>query len=109
MSPPQPRPRAKGGDRLEISFEVQGVAMSLAGLGDAVPALRLAGAVHAEWKRLGVDLHIRFWDVLLNEYLGRARRGLAAAEADRAWDVGTKMSFDAAIDDALRLSTTGAP
>ena len=98
----------KGGDRLEISFEVQGVAMSLAGLGDAARALRLAGAVHAEWKRLGIDLHIRFWDVLLDDYLGRARRGLAAADAERAWDVGVNTSFDAAIGDALSLSTTGA-
>jgi hypothetical protein len=82
--------------------------MSLAGLGDAARALRLVGAVHAEWKRLGIDLHIRFWDVLLNEYLGLARRGLAAAEAERAWDVGVNTSFDAAIGDALNLSTTGA-
>jgi tetratricopeptide (TPR) repeat protein len=97
----------KGGDRLEISFEVQGVAMSLSGLGDAARALRLAGAAHVEWKRLGIDLHIRFWDELLNEYLGRARRRLDGAEAERAWDVGMRMSFDAAIDDALGLATDG--
>jgi predicted ATPase len=95
----------KGGDRLEISFEVQGVAMSLAGLGDAARALRLAGAVHAEWKRLGIDLHIRFWDELLNKYLGLARRDLDAAAAERAWDTGMSMSFDAAIEDALSPAT----
>src|SRR4029450_6297710 len=39
------------GDQIETSFEVQGVAMSLAGLGEAEQALMLASAAKAEWDR----------------------------------------------------------
>jgi predicted ATPase len=88
------------GDRLEMSFEVQGVAMSLAGLGQSHPALRLAGACHAEWRRLGVDMHMRFWDELLDRYLGSARRALGDEAAHRAWEEGTAIPFD----DAMRMA-----
>ncbi|MGK2962550.1 MAG: protein kinase domain-containing protein, partial [Gemmatimonadaceae bacterium] len=57
------------GDRLETSFEVQGVGMSLAGLGDNRNALRLVGAAKSEWKRIGVDLQIKFWNALLDRYV----------------------------------------
>ena len=68
------------GDRLEIGFEVQGVAMSLAGLGQPDLALRLGGAVEAEHERIGSD-HAR-------PLLGRAadeapRRGTRDARPGR--------------------------
>ena len=89
------------GDRIEIGFEVQGVAMSLAGLGHARRGLLLAGAVEAEWRRLGATVRIRFWDALLDKYLEQARRALgepAAAEARRR---GEAMAFDDAVIQAL--------
>jgi non-specific serine/threonine protein kinase len=89
------------GDRLETSFEVQGIAMSRAGLGDAELGLRLAASAKAEWERIGVDLHIRFWDELLERYLGQARRALGAEAADRAWREGKRLAFDEAIAIAL--------
>ncbi len=89
------------GDRLETAFELQGVAMSLAGRGDPERALRLAAAAKAEWERLGVDIHIRFWDALLERYLGQARRALGAEAADRAWRDGQRLAFDEAIAIAL--------
>jgi predicted ATPase len=92
------------GDRLETSFEVQGVAMSLAGRGEAERALRLAAAAKAEWERIGVDLHIRFWDALLERYLGQARRDLGAETADRAWREGQRLAFD----DAIAIALAGA-
>jgi tetratricopeptide (TPR) repeat protein len=112
------------GDKVEISFEVQGVAMSLAGLGLAsitiprVPvssrprvsgpaahvAIQLAGAVKAEWDRLGVDIHVRFWDALLDRYLGAARRALGTEDFEREWNIGRELSFDDAVKLALETS-----
>jgi len=89
------------GDRLETSFEIQGVAMSLAGLGQSERALQLAAAVTAEWKRLGINPHMRFWDELLDRYLGKARELLplsAVAVADKA---GRFLAFEQAIEMAL--------
>jgi non-specific serine/threonine protein kinase len=94
------------GDQLETSFEVQGVAMSLAGLGRSEPALRLAAAAVAEWKRIGTDLHIRFWDALLDRYIGGARHALGDDAADRAWCEGLQLPFEQAVEEAL---SAGAP
>ncbi|MGH7724802.1 MAG: protein kinase domain-containing protein [Candidatus Eiseniibacteriota bacterium] len=84
-------------DRIEIGFEVEGVAMSLAGLGDRESAVRLSAAVRAEWRRLGVDLRIRFWDGLLERYIEPARRALPAETAERCRREGEAMSFEEAI------------
>ncbi len=89
------------GDRLEMSFEVQGVAMSLAGLGHADAALRLAASAKAEWERMGVDLHLRFWDALIDRYLAAARRALGDEAAERSRERGRAMSFDEAMATAL--------
>ena len=93
------------GDRLEMSFEVQGVAMSLAGLGDSEKALALAASAKAEWERIGVDLHIRFWDALLDRYLGAARRALGADASERAWQEGRLLPFETAVERALDIRT----
>ncbi len=85
------------GDHLEIGFEIQGVAMSLAGRGANAEALRLAEAVEAEFVRLGVDLRVRFWNALLDRHLGSLRR-----DKTRVDDV---MTFDAAVQLALQSST----
>ena len=94
------------GDLMESTFEVQGIAMSLAGLGVAARALRLGGAVEAEWKRLGADFHIAFWDRFLERYLGRARAKLGPEEAARAWEEGTRVPIRTAIAEALAWSKT---
>jgi len=111
------------GDKVEISFEVQGVAMSLAGLGltsekrsvststrtrvtassSLGVAIQLAGAVNAEWDRLGADIHVRFWDALLDRYLGAARRALETEVAKREENKGKALSFDAAVKLALEV------
>ncbi len=94
------------GDRLEIGFEVQGVAMSLAGLGQADLALRLGGAVEAEYERIGSTLQVRFWDALLTRHLGTARETLGPADAARAWAAGRASPFDAAVGQALQVAAT---
>ena len=106
------------GDKVEISFEVQGVAMSLAGLGLAKTtsfaspspelqvAIQLAGAVKAEWERLGVDIHVRFWDALLDRYVGAAREVLSAEAFKQEWDKGQNISFDDAVSMALEVEVS---
>ena len=94
------------GDRLEIGFEVQGVAMSLAGLGQPDLALRLGGAVEAEHERIGTTMRVRFWDALLTKHLGAARETLGPAGAARAWAAGRASPFDAAVEQALQVAAT---
>jgi non-specific serine/threonine protein kinase len=91
------------GDKVEISFEVQGVAMSLAGLGETELAVQLAGAVRAEWDRIAVDVHIRFWDALLERYIGAARQRLGVEPSEREWSKGRSISFDEAVTLALEV------
>ena len=88
------------GDVIETSFEVHGVAMAAAGLGDAERGLRLAGAVEALHESLGTSFHVAFWDALLERYLGPAREQLGA-EADAVWAEGRALAFDDAVELAL--------
>ncbi len=88
------------GDVLETTFEMQGVAMAAAGLGDARRALRLAASVEALWESLGTSFSVAFWDVLLERYLAAARATLGA-EADAVWEEGRALPFDEAVELAL--------
>jgi len=91
------------GDKVEISFEVQGVAMSLAGLGETELAVQLAGAVRAEWDRIALDVHVRFWDELLDRYIGAAQKSLGIEFSEKAWNKGKSISFDDAVTLALEF------
>jgi predicted ATPase/class 3 adenylate cyclase len=88
------------GDAVETSIEVQGVAMAKAGQGESALALELAASVEALWRSLGTDLHVRFWDRLLERYLGQARAALGAG-ADAAHSRGLELAFDDAVALAL--------
>jgi tetratricopeptide (TPR) repeat protein len=89
------------GDRLEIGFEIQGVAMSLAGLGENERAATLGAAVDAEFARLGADADVGFWNALLERYLGGARRAIDGEAAARATATGRALPLDEAIARAL--------
>jgi non-specific serine/threonine protein kinase len=88
------------GDRMATCFEMDGVAMSLAGLGESERAVRLVAASREEWKRIGMDVHLRFWDRLIDRYIGPARTSLGTG-AQAAWDAGTRLTLDQAAADAL--------
>jgi predicted ATPase/class 3 adenylate cyclase len=88
------------GDVIETSFEVQGVAMAVAGSGAAESGLRLAASVEALRESLGIAISIPFWDALLERYLGPARKQLGA-DADAVWADGRALEFDDAIALAL--------
>ena len=94
------------GDKVEISFEVQGVAMSLAGLGESKLAIQLGSAVKAEWDRLGVDIHVRFWDALLDRYLDATKQALGTEDFKREWDKGRELSFETAVKLALEIEVS---
>ncbi len=88
------------GDVIETSFEVQGVAMAMAGNGDPETALRLAGSVAATWESLGISISVAFWDALLERYLGPAREQLGG-RLDAVWAEGRALAFDDAVELAL--------
>jgi predicted ATPase/tRNA A-37 threonylcarbamoyl transferase component Bud32 len=90
------------GDQIETSFEVQGVAMSLAGLGMSRQSIQLAAAAKAEWERIGADIHVRFWTELLDTFIGKAKQDLGADECKKAWNEGTQLAFEEAVTRALR-------
>ncbi|HUR97057.1 MAG TPA: tetratricopeptide repeat protein, partial [Pyrinomonadaceae bacterium] len=99
---------AEIGDRIETSFEVQGVAMSLAGLGNFEAAGILEAAVDAEMKRLGADFHVPFWDALLEKYLGSARDQLGPEARESARSRGTLMTFEDAVAMGLEIDSQAA-
>jgi non-specific serine/threonine protein kinase len=84
------------GDRVEIGFEVQGTAMSLAGLGDDEAALRLVAGIEADWTRIGAGIRVRFWGALIDRHIGGARERLGPG-ADLVWAEGLRLSFDETI------------
>lgn len=88
---------------IETSIEVQGVAMAKAGRGESVRAVELDAAVEALWRSLGTDLHVAFWDALLDRYLGPARAALGP-EAEGARSRGLELPFDDAVALALQSS-----
>ena len=92
------------GDVIETSFEVQGVAMAVAGNGEPERALRLAASVEALWESFGIAISIPFWDALLERYLGPAREQLGV-DADAVWAEGRALEFDDAV--ALALGGSG--
>jgi hypothetical protein len=88
------------GDVVETGAEIQGVAMSEAGRGNARLAIVLASSVKAHWESLGLTLSIAFWDALLERYLAPARASLG----DELGDVraeGRALAFDDAVALAL--------
>jgi tetratricopeptide (TPR) repeat protein len=88
------------GDVFEASIEVQGVAMAKAGKGESARALELAASVEALWRSLGTDMHVAFWDRLLERYLGEARSALGP-DAETARTRGLELAFDNAVAVAL--------
>jgi predicted ATPase/class 3 adenylate cyclase len=91
------------GDRIEISFEVQGVAMSLAGTGRHAESVRLAAAAATELESLGFDwTAVRFWNDLIMRYIGQAKSELGAATATAEATAGRAMGMAGAIEEALR-------
>ncbi|MEX2623932.1 MAG: adenylate/guanylate cyclase domain-containing protein [Acidimicrobiia bacterium] len=85
--------------------EVLGVAMSLAGQGDAARAVRLAAAAYAEQAVLGKGTD-KWWRTMQERHIGGARARLTRDEVEKAERAGTEASFDAVLDEVLGVGTT---
>jgi hypothetical protein len=92
------------GDRFEMLFEVEGVAMALAGQGRNTKAFRLAAAAEAEQDALKANISIPFWEALKQRYLQAAESKVGAQEAQKEKQIGKKMDFDKAMQYALDLT-----
>jgi predicted ATPase/class 3 adenylate cyclase len=87
--------------RTQMAFEIEAVAVALAGTGRDELALRLAGAAKAEFDRSGfmVD-RLRMWPEMKERYFTPARERLGADAAERAWREGREIAWA----DALRAA-----
>ena len=93
------------GDRFEIAYEIEGIAMSLAGLGQDLKSIRLEAAVVAEHESLHASVSIPFWEQLKQRYLlpAEQRSGPDAAAAEKR--IGRSMGFESAIEYAMKNSS----
>jgi len=89
------------GDAIETVFEIQGLAMAAAGLGNGERALVLGGAASAIFAGTGTEIEVPFWNALIDRFLGVARGSLPADEAESAWEAGRALSFERAVEEAL--------
>jgi len=96
-------------DRLETTAELQGVAMSLCGLGDHSGGLRLAEAAEAELDRLHLNVQINFWNQLQERYLGAARESLGPEAARQATEEGRALSLEDACALAHQIADAVGP
>jgi non-specific serine/threonine protein kinase len=89
------------GDRVEMTFEIEGIAMALAGQGRDGKALRLAAAAAAERRALNADPRVPFWETLKERFLGAAAERQGQDAAGRSRREGGALGFDEAIRQAL--------
>ncbi len=92
------------GDRFEMLFEVEGVAMALAGQGRISKALRLASAADFERTILNAHVHVPFWEVLKERYLTSAENKVGPEKMQKEKQLGKQMGFDKAMQYALDLN-----
>jgi tetratricopeptide (TPR) repeat protein len=90
------------GDMWEAAAEMQGMAMGIAGQGKYEKALRLNGAALKKWEDIGATIPtIKFWDILMEKNIGRAKKELGEKAAVEAEIEGRQMGFERAVEYAL--------
>jgi hypothetical protein len=94
------------GDTLEASFELDGIAMALAGQGKDYEAALIEAGVEAHLARLGITDDVPFWIELKSRYLRPAEQRLQPAELEAAKREGNQLEFRRLIDYAA--GTAGA-
>jgi predicted ATPase len=85
--------------------ELQGIAMSLAGIARLNDALVLNGAVMAMYEQFGFDVALgpAFWAHCIEENIGKAKQEVGAELAKQYEAEGRHMGFDKAAEYALNL------
>ncbi|UCE41173.1 MAG: protein kinase [Candidatus Aminicenantes bacterium] len=90
------------GDMWEAAAEMQGMAMGIAGQGRYKKALRLNGSALKKWEDIGATVPtVRFWDILMEKNIGRAKKELGEKAATEFENQGRHMDFDKAVAYAL--------
>ena len=90
----------QSGDQVETCYELQGMAMAAAGMGESERALRLASAADANVRRLGIEHIPPFWVALIDRHVSMARADLGGS-ADGSWAEGSRLSISDAVAEAL--------
>ncbi|HLG07954.1 MAG TPA: tetratricopeptide repeat protein, partial [Gaiellaceae bacterium] len=87
--------------------DLLGVAMSTAGRGNHVRAVRLAVAAYAQLEAFGVmdQSPAHFWTKLQEWFIDGARAQLTPAELEAAERAGREADFDAVVDEVLGTET----
>jgi non-specific serine/threonine protein kinase len=92
------------GDTWEAAAEMQGMAMGIAGQGRYKKALRLNGAALRKFEELGaaeIQTGIKFWRILVEKNIGRAKKELGEKAAAEFEKEGRRMGFEKAVEYAL--------
>jgi tetratricopeptide (TPR) repeat protein len=92
------------GDMWEAAAEMQGMAMGNAGQGRYRKALRLNGAAVKKFEELGaleIQTGIKFWHILVERNIGRAKKELGEKAAAEFENEGRQMGFERAVEYAL--------
>lgn len=92
------------GDAGTQANEVFGLAMVAAGLARDEDAVRLEGAVEAKWEELGIVSRPLVLETWRERDLGAARARLGAGRAAAAFEAGTRMTWEEALELALGKS-----
>jgi len=94
------------GDIWEAAAEMQGMAMGIAGQGRYTKALRLNGAAVSKFEELGAAealTGIKFWNILVERHIGRARKELGEKAAAEFENEGRQRGFERSVEYALDL------
>jgi non-specific serine/threonine protein kinase len=92
------------GDMWEAAAEMQGMAMGIAGQGRYIKALRLNGVALQKWEDLGATVPtIKFWDILMERNIGRAKNEMGENAAAELENEGRRMDFEKAVEYALNI------
>lgn len=94
------------GDIWEAAAEMQGMAMGIAGQGRYRKALRMSGAAVSKFEELGaveVLKGIKFWHILVERHIGRAKKELGEKAAGELENEGRQMGFERAVEYALNF------
>jgi hypothetical protein len=93
----------KYGNILDSAFELQGIAFALSGQSRLAKAIRLDAAAREKARNLGTNTYglIKFYDELIDIYIGGARAKLGEELTRKHEEEGTSMGFEAAVEYAL--------
>lgn len=94
----------EAGDLGQALYELQGIAMSQAGISNSPDSIRLNSAAIAKSKELGIELAvIGFWDHCLKETIGMVSCSLGEQKVSALEREGSEMGFERAVELGLNL------